>query len=146
MVHLSEPAARAAHGPLAGEPVRAAARGTVLLVEDDPQLSKLLQLMLLASGYGVLGVAACAEAETLVEAAESGVDLVVLDVDAPDAWRPHVAERLRGLDPSLRMLYLSGYSNEALLGAGLIAAGEPFLEKPFSRAALIAKVHDVLQS
>ena len=108
---------------------------TIMVVEDDDGVRALVQLMLEANGYEVLAVTMPARPPG---SASSDVDLLLTDVD--DARSPaQLAERLRGLAPRMRILFMSGYSDEAGQRHGELTASAAFLEKPFTQREWRAK-------
>ncbi len=142
----------------AGDPARSpveepdaeseAARGaeTVMVVEDDASVRDLVRIMLEANGYRVLAVADGGEAERVCAAHPNGVDLLLTDVVMPDVSGRTLAERLGERLPALRILFMSGYSDEAVHRHGAITASAAFLEKPFTERALARKVREVLDT
>ncbi|QEL17643.1 PAS domain S-box protein [Limnoglobus roseus] len=126
--------------------VRGMARGTgtILVVEDEAAVRALTRHILQAAGYSVLE-AADGEGAVRVAAGHPGtIDVLVTDVVMPGAGGREVADRLRGLRPGLKVLYLSGYTSDAVIRHGIETHKVNFLQKPFSPAALAAKVRDVL--
>jgi CheY-like chemotaxis protein len=115
-------------------------RTTVLLVEDEPALRTLVATLLEDEGYLVL------QAENGLDAVEVGerhgeaLDLLVTDVVMPMLSGPEIALRLRGLRPSLPVLYMSGYTDTRLLSRGVDEASANLLVKPFTAEQLIAAV------
>jgi two-component system cell cycle sensor histidine kinase/response regulator CckA len=118
--------------------------GTILLVEDERMLRELLTETLTASGYTVLaaeeGGAACRIAKTHV----GPIDLLITDVIMPAATGKKVAEEITLARPSTKILYISGYTGEAIGRAGVLEAGAPLLAKPFSAHALTQRVREIL--
>ena len=128
-------------------PVRqnCAARGceTVLLVEDEDALRGLGSVVLESYGYTVLTAANGYEALRLAEGNSGKVDLLLTDVVMPGMSGCELAMALRHRRPDLRVLFLSGYTEEAVTRRGAVA-GATFLSKPFSPDALATKVRQVL--
>lgn len=117
---------------------------TILLVEDDDGVRLMTCLTLKRLGYHVLE-AGDPEAAARVAAAFTGpIDLMLSDVIMPHSNGPPLAERLRALRPSLRVLYMSGYADDTVRKV-LLVDGMPFIQKPFTPAALARKVRDVLE-
>ncbi|MDY3560553.1 PAS domain S-box protein [Gemmata sp. JC673] len=124
-----------------------APRGTevVLLVEDEPGVRALAARVLRGHGYTVLTAAGAEQAvAAAVEAPQ--VDLLLTDVVMPGASGRVLAEQLHASRPGLRVLYMSGYTDDAVVRHGVAAEQAPFIQKPFSPAALAHKVRDVLDS
>jgi len=121
----------------------AAERGseTIMIVEDDESVRALVRLMLESKGYNVLAAAGAEEAERL---GTNGVDLLLTDVVMPDVNGPVLAERLSAASPSMRILFMSGYSDEAVYRHGEISPDASFIEKPFTERTLARKVREVL--
>ena len=118
-------------------------RGTVLLVEDEDGVRKIISAVLKRQGYHVLESATPDAAISIFEARHAEIDLLVTDVIMPGINGPALAQRLVAVRPELRVLFVSGYA-----GAGLpLDGGNPnvsFLGKPFEASVLAAKVHEVL--
>ena len=127
-------------------PASAGGSETVVVVEDDPSVRELVRIMLGDCGYAVLAAADADEAMTLCGEHPGGVQLLLTDVVMPDVGGRVLAERLSALFPQLRVLFMSGYSDEAVFRHGIIRPGTAFIEKPFSQAALARKVREVLDA
>jgi two-component system, cell cycle sensor histidine kinase and response regulator CckA len=119
---------------------------TVMLVEDDESVRTLVQTMLETKGYEVLAAAGAEEAERMCEARSGGVDLLLTDVVMPEVNGRMLAERLAALSPSMRILFMSGYSDEAVYRHGEISPNASFIEKPFTDRTLARKVREVLDA
>ncbi len=119
---------------------------TILIVEDEPRLRKLLRSVLEDMGYEVLEAARGEEAVRTARTHSGQIDLVILDVImpelcGPDVWRQYVAIR-----PGSRVLFMSGYADEALVHHNILATGAPFLQKPFRPDELTAKIRELLDA
>jgi PAS domain S-box-containing protein len=110
---------------------------TVLLVEDDDVLRPLFSTLLSQEGYRVLAARSGTEALHLGEHHVGPLHMLVTDLVLPQLSGQVVAERLRALRPELKVLYLSGYSGQAV-------GGEPFLQKPFAPEVLARQVRELL--
>jgi PAS domain S-box-containing protein len=142
--------------PVSHDPVRAPVadetaaneRGTetIVVVEDDPSVRELVRVMLDGCGYKILSAPDADTAARLCGKHPGGVDLLLTDVVMPDVGGRVLAERLTALFPSLRVLFMSGYSDEAVFRHGIIRPDTAFIEKPFSQAALARKVREVLDA
>jgi len=119
---------------------------TVLLVEDELILQDVETRMLQDIGYTVLVSSTVQEAETLFAEYGDAVDILVSDVVLPDGHGPQLYKRLAEHKPSLKVLFASGYSYEVMKSRGIKDAHEPFLEKPFTLAALAQKIRAVLST
>jgi nitrogen-specific signal transduction histidine kinase/ActR/RegA family two-component response regulator len=117
---------------------------TILLVEDEDAVRNLARLILTRQGYTVLEARNGGEALLLWERHGEEVDLLVTDVVMPHMSGRQVADRLRALRPSIRVLFLSGYTDDAVIRHGVIDAGVPFLQKPFKADSLAQKVREAL--
>ncbi len=121
-------------------------RGTehVLVVEDDPAVRDIIVHVLTTHGYRVHAEASGAAAAMHVESG-APVDLVVSDVMMPGMSGPVLVENIRRLRPYVRVLFLSGYTEEGSARSGLRPAHVAYLQKPFSFSALLTKTREVLQ-
>jgi PAS domain S-box-containing protein len=119
---------------------------TLLLVEDEPAIRALAGDILRRAGYKVL------EARHGVEALLTGsqylgaIHLLVTDVIMPQMSGSEVAERLMHERPHMKVLYISGYTDDAIIHHGVVQEGTAFLQKPFSPDALVQKVRQVLDA
>ncbi len=118
--------------------------GTVLLVEDDDAVRKLLAASLRRKGYPVLEAANGEEGTALFEQWQADVQIVVTDVVMPKMSGAALVGWLRRVAPDVRVLYLSGYTEDAMVRHQI--TGMPFLQKPFTTQAFLDKVRGVLNS
>jgi PAS domain S-box-containing protein len=119
---------------------------TILLVEDDPQLRQLSSSVLAHCGYNVLAAASPDEGLSICKANHSDIRLLVTDVVMPRMNGRQLAEQILKLCPKVRVLYISGYTDNAIVHYGVLDPGLWFLAKPFTLSALVAKVREVLDS
>ncbi len=119
---------------------------TILLVEDDTQLRQLSSSILTHCGYRVLAASTTEEGLSLCRANQRDIRLLVTDVIMPGMNGQQLAEQVKQISPQTRVLYISGYTSNAIVHYGMLDAGLWFLPKPFSLSALVAKVRDVLDS
>jgi len=123
-----------------------AARGseTLLLVEDEARVRTFMRRSLEAAGYRVLEAAGPREAHAAAGAHAGSIDLLVSDVVLPDARGPELAAQLRAARPGLRVLFVSGYTDDARLRSGALEPWQAFLQKPFTHAQLARAVRAAL--
>jgi PAS domain S-box-containing protein len=126
-----------------GEP--RAAGETVLVVEDADGLRYLAKRMLERQGYRVLLSSNAAEAVRLFDQTPS-IDVILTDVIMPGASGPELARQLMSRRPDLKLLYMSGYTDEAITHHGVLNPGIAFIHKPFTAEALGRKIREVLDS
>ncbi len=100
--------------------------------------------MLEEHGYTVLDAANGNEALELLESHEGSVQLLLTDVVMPDMGGRELAERLRGSHPGMKVLFTSGYTDDAIVHYGVLDEGVNFIGKPYSVADLTHKVREVL--
>ncbi|MBM4319695.1 MAG: response regulator, partial [Deltaproteobacteria bacterium] len=117
---------------------------TVLVVEDEDAVRRLAERILRSAGYEVLSAASGGDALVLCEKHGGGVDLLLTDVVMPQMSGRELAERLSKLCPRLKVLYMSGYTDNAIVHHGVLDPGTRFLGKPFAAAELTRKVREVL--
>jgi len=131
-------------------PVRLSApRGgseTVLVVEDEDVVRAMACRGLRDHGYTVLEARNGVEAIALIQGHPASIDLVVSDVVMPELGGRELAARLASLDPSLPVLYMSGYTGEDVIQRGLMDPGAPFQPKPFTPDGLARAVRELLDS
>jgi len=128
----------------AKKPAHRAGRETILVVEDNDLVRDLTATMLARLGYRVLSAEGPVRATALVDEEGGRVDLVLTDVVMPLASGRELYRQLSRKWPRLKALYMSGYSDEAIVNHGVLDAGVDFIEKPFSLEALARKVREVL--
>jgi two-component system cell cycle sensor histidine kinase/response regulator CckA len=117
---------------------------TILLAEDDEGIRRLAKLILDSLGYQVLEAADGRDALARLERHAGPLDLLITDVIMPNLGGRELADRLRGLRPDVRVLFLSGYSDHAISAHGIPGEGCGFLQKPFTPLALARRVREVL--
>jgi two-component system cell cycle sensor histidine kinase/response regulator CckA len=119
---------------------------TVLLVEDDDGVRALVRTVLKRAGYTVIEASSPAEAIGTCERLEGTIHLLLTDVIMPKMSGKALAERLVGMKPGMRVLYMSGYTDDAIVQHGVLEAGVAFIQKPFAPHVLAAKVRQVLDA
>ena len=137
-LHAGEVEEEAAHTVLA--PVGPAKAATVLLVEDEEAVRHFAWSVLTAGGYRVLEAAGAADALEATQAAGEPVDLLLTDVVMPGMNGRLLAERLTGAFPRLKVLFMSGYTENAVAPRGVVEKGTAFIQKPFGADDLLARV------
>jgi two-component system cell cycle sensor histidine kinase/response regulator CckA len=121
----------------------AGGRETVLVVEDADGLRELTKRLLERLGYDVVVAANAATALRLFEENPT-IDLVLTDVVMPGSSGPELTKQLLDTHPGLKVIYMSGYTDEAIVQHGMLKPGIAFLHKPFTSDALGRKIRDVL--
>jgi signal transduction histidine kinase len=116
----------------------------ILLVEDDSSVRRLSKELLVRLGYSVTEAASGRAGLALGTDDSRHFDLALCDVILGDMSGPAVAEALSALRPSIRVLYMSGYPDEAIVRTGVLEEGKPFLQKPFTPMQLSKKIREVL--
>jgi two-component system cell cycle sensor histidine kinase/response regulator CckA len=117
---------------------------TVLVVEDDDSLRNLAQKTLRQYGYRVLTARNGEDALSIGKEYEGQIDLLLTDVVMPTMNGKETAERLQPLYPQMKVIYMSGYTDDAIVHLGVLEPGINFLQKPFSPEPLAIKVREVL--
>ena len=116
----------------------------VLVVDDEPGIRALVAKILRREHYEVLEAGTAVEAGTLADAQSRPLQLLVTDIVLPDHPGTRLAEQLSAALPALKVLYMSGYTEDERARAGEIPPGARFLQKPFTLSALVAKVRESL--
>jgi CheY-like chemotaxis protein len=119
---------------------------TILLVEDQDAVRLFARQVLLAGGYTVLEARGGEEAFQVAQQCLGPIHLLVTDVVMPRMSGPQLAELLARDRPDLRVLFVSGYADEAMTRCGMAEASSAFLQKPFNRVRLAQKVREVLDT
>lgn len=131
--------APATEGSLAGS-------GTILLVEDEEAVRRLASRVLEARGYTVLPAADGLQALDTVQRHPGAIDLVITDVVMHHMSGRELAELVRPRRPATKILYVSGYTDDAIVRHGVLEAGVVFLQKPFTPDSLARKVKEILRT
>ena len=117
---------------------------TILLIEDEEVVRGLTKKILMQAGYNVLDAKGGEEAIRMCRAYPGPIDLLLTDVVMPEISGKEVADRLVELRRGIRVLFMSGYTDEAIVQHGVLDASVEFLQKPFTWIGLTRKVRDVL--
>jgi two-component system, cell cycle sensor histidine kinase and response regulator CckA len=139
---VDEPPEPIADRPRNGEP--AGGTETILLVEDDAVVRALARVALSKRGYQVLDAANGGEALLLCERYQAPIHLMVTDLVMPGMSGHDLVQRLRPLRPAMKVLYISGYTGQAIGPLQALPGGTAYLEKPFAPDALARKAREVL--
>jgi two-component system cell cycle sensor histidine kinase/response regulator CckA len=118
--------------------------GTILLVEDEDSLREISHKLLESMGYRVIEAASGADAIRIAKTFTNRIDLLVTDVVMPGMNGREVAELLAASRSQMKVLYVSGHTDDVIVPYSILRPGVSFLQKPFTREDLAQKVHDVL--
>ena len=118
---------------------------TILLVEDEEAVRRLVRMVLEGKGYGVLEASGW-QAALEIAGQQKTIHLVITDVVMPGVGGPELASRLEAARPGIRVLFMSGYTDSAVVNHGLLSPVTAFLQKPFTPDGLTRKVREVLSS
>ncbi len=118
----------------------------ILLVEDDDSVRELASEILQMNGYEVIEASNGVDAISVFDAQKKPVDLVVTDLIMPQMGGRDLAKHVTPKNPDLKVLFLSGYTDSAVVRQGLLEPGSFFLQKPFTPAELAHKVRQALDS
>jgi two-component system cell cycle sensor histidine kinase/response regulator CckA len=131
----------------AGELKRKVAGGTetILVVEDDEMVRKLVETSLKREGYKVMEAADPVEARRLAESHKGEIQLLITDVVMPKVSGLDLAAQITERRPSIKVLYMSGYTDNAVVNSGILEKDAAFLQKPFTPGTLTDKVREVLE-
>ncbi len=119
---------------------------TILVVEDEDLVRRLACKILQSHGYTVLEAADASEALLKYEQHEGVIHLVITDVVMPIFSGRELAERLTPSRPEIKILYMSGYTDDAIVHHGVLDEGTAFLQKPFTPDALLRKAREILDA
>ncbi len=131
---------------LPGKSADAPSRGneTILLVEDDEQVRTLARDILIHCGYTVLAADSMPAVVQHCESHSGPIHLLLTDVVMPGAGGREIANQVSARRPGIKVLYMSGYTTNAIVHRGVLDSGTHFLQKPFTPESLAAKIREVL--
>jgi DNA-binding response OmpR family regulator len=118
----------------------------ILLVEDEEIVREPARRMLVKHGYEVVAASSAEEALAILQDDPRIVHLLLTDVVMPGQSGKELAQEVTRQRPDVRVLYMSGYSQDVIVHQGVLEAGVHLIEKPFSSDALLARVRDVLDA
>ena len=119
---------------------------TILLVEDEEDVRSLSCKLLQRQGYNVIDAADAEQAFALAAERKQPIDLLLTDVVMPGENGPALFKQLHPLRPDMKVLYVSGYTDEAIVNRGILTPGTAFLQKPFTASGFLRKVRGVLDA
>jgi signal transduction histidine kinase len=143
-IYLPEQAEGPVEAPVEPAPLSPRGAETVLVVEDEAAVRRMAARVLAAQGYTILEAEHGAQALELLARSSRPVDLVLTDVVMPVLNGRALGEQLAADRPELRVLFMSGYTDDDVIRRGLLRPGSPFIQKPFLPAFLARKVREVL--
>ena len=117
---------------------------TILVVDDEPEIRKLVGAMVSQFGYNVLTADSGEHAIKVYQNNRELIDLLITDVVAPGMSGPMLADKLTVLQPDLKVLYISGYDNTHVVQKYVVEKGHALLAKPFTAEEIQAKVREML--
>ena len=117
----------------------------MLLVEDEEYVRSLVRRSLQSKGYTVLEARNGQDALDVAQQHEGTINLLITDMVMPGMNGRDLAERLTPLRPEMKILYMSGYANDAIMQHGVLDSGSAMLQKPFTSKALANKVRQVIE-
>lgn len=119
---------------------------TILLVDDETYVRELARLHLETQGYKVLEARSCSEAILLFEHNKEAIQLLLTDVVMPKMSGRDLVNILTSARKNLKIVFMSGFIQSASVHRGIQSEGTPFLQKPFTRDALLRKVRETLDA
>ena len=121
-----------------------AAKGTVLVVDDDVQIKAIARRTLADDGLSVLEAASAEEALVICGRLKNRIDLLLTDMVLPKMTGVELAERMKAEHPGIKVIYMSGYTDHTVLTGGVLAPDKTFIQKPFTLDLLTQKVREAL--
>ena len=117
---------------------------TILLVDDEPSILNMVKNLLVRQGYQVLAATRPQEAIGLFMSHPDSIDLVMTDVVMPEMNGRELVHELSRRQPALKSLFMSGHADDVLARQGMLEAGAPFIQKPFTMKGITLKLREVL--
>jgi DNA-binding NtrC family response regulator len=133
-----------AAGTLAPQTLASGGSEKVLVVEDEEAVRYLTRVLLERSGYRVLDAANPHEAEAVFSEEADSIDLLITDIVMPGSSGPALFRRLVERRPGLKVLYMSGYTDDTIVREQRLDTAGTFIQKPFAADGLMRKVREVL--
>ena len=122
----------------------ASSEGTVLLVEDDEMVRNITSAMLKKLGLAVVAARTPLDALSMFESTDAPVDLLLTDVVMPEMSGTELRDRIKAIQPDIKVLFMSGYTSNVIVHHGVLEEGVHFIHKPFSMDDLARKVRDAI--
>lgn len=119
-------------------------RKTILVVDDEPEIRKLVSAMITQFGYNALTADSGDHALTMYRKMNAPIEMFITDVVAPGMSGPMLADKLSALQPDLKVLYISGYDNTHVVQSYVVERGHALLAKPFTMEELRLKLAEML--
>ena len=142
----SKPAPRRTRGASGTHGALPRGTETVLVVEDEDAVRRIVKIALESTGYRVVEARNGREALEVARARKGKIHILVTDVVMPEMSGRELAERIAQDHSGVKILFMSGYTDDAVVRHGIVESGVSFLQKPFSPLALARKVREVLDS
>lgn len=124
----------------------AESRKTILVVDDEPEIRKLVSAMVTQFGYNALTADSGEHALTMYRHLTDPLEMLITDVVAPGMSGPMLADKLSELQPDLKVLYISGYDNTHVVQKYVVERGHALLPKPFTMDELRGKMSELLSA
>ena len=126
------------------EPDSSGGTETILVIEDEVGVRSFINLALESSGYTVLEADSAESALEICARHDGPIHLLLTDVVMPRMSGPRVAEQVAAVRPDIKVLYMSGYTDDSVVRHGVLTQEMPFIQKPLSPIALRKKIREVL--
>jgi len=143
-IYFPQSEERVVEAPVAAVERSTNGKATILIVEDDPGIRDLSAKILSRCGYHVLAAGGGEEAREICERHDGAIHLLLSDVVMPGMTGPMVAEMLTAMRPGLKVVFMSGYTDDVVVRHGVMEHEVPFLQKPFTPERLANKIGEVL--